>query len=399
MRDILSINNSPAYDNSITKVEYHSYSPFINSFDNNNEIRISVQHQDLYILPSNSYIYIEGSLTKNDKTVSGTAQLVNNVVPFLFEEIRYEMNGVEIDRCKGPGITTTIKNFLSLNDQESKALSNAGWSGDDPLSTKAGFFNFSVPLKMILGFAEDYQKVIVGCKHELVLIRSRTDENAVVSPTDDVQIRIFKLTWRVPHISIADEEKLGMLKVIGSGHPIQMFFRSWDMYEYPLLQTTQQHTWTVKTSTQLEKPRFVILAFQTDRKNQKAKDVSRFDHCNLTDIKVHLNSESYPYDDLNIKFDRDQYALLYDMFMKFQSTYYGRHAQSFISLENFKSNAPLFVIDCSHQNESIKSGAVDIRVEFKTAQNIPASTTAFCLLLHDRIVEYNPLTAEVRKTS
>ena len=403
MRHILNIANSAVYDNSITKVEYHSYAPFINTFENNNEIRISIQHQDLYLLPSDSFIYIEGSLTKSDGTATASGRLVNNVVPFLFEEIRYELNGVEIDRNRNMGYTSTIKNFLSLNEAESNSLMNAGWSERPSITTTDGHFNFCVPLKMLLGFAEDYTKIIIGCKHELILIRARSDTNAVVSPTDDVRIHIHKLLWKIPHISVCDEEKLTMLKVLGSDRPLQIPFRSWDMYEYPVLPTTKHHTWTVKTSTQMEKPRFVILAFQTNKKNQKNKDGSTFDHCGLSDLKVHLNSESYPYGDLNIRFDQDQYALLYDMFMNFQNVYYEQknrhHSQTAVTKADFKTISPLFVINCTHQNEVIKSGPVDIRLEFKTHENIPAQTTAYCLLLHDRLVEYNPLTSEVRKVT
>ena len=34
---------------------------------------------------------------------------------------------------------------------------------------------------MILGFSEDYHKIIVDCKHELALTRSKNDVNAVVN--------------------------------------------------------------------------------------------------------------------------------------------------------------------------------------------------------------------------
>jgi len=34
-------------------------------------------------------------------------------------------------------------------------------------------FNFSVPFKKLLGFAEDYKKVLLKCKHELVLMLTK----------------------------------------------------------------------------------------------------------------------------------------------------------------------------------------------------------------------------------
>lgn len=402
MSELLQITQGASSDNSIMKKELHSYSPFLTSFKNSDEIRISIQHQDLYILPNESFIYIEGELTKSDGSKAENTKLVNNAFAFLFEEVRYELNGVEIDRTRNMGIATILKNYVSLSDNESKMSFNASWMPENFVVEK-GFFNFCVPIRMLLGFAEDYKKIIANAKHEIVLIRSRTNENAYITTPaadgkiEDIALNIHKIQWKVPHIAISDSIKLSLLQKIERGHPIQIAFRSWDIYEYPSLPKTTHQTWAVKTSTQLEKPRFIILALQTNRRDQKTKDASKFDHCSLTDIKVYLNSESFPYDDMNLNFERGRYALLYDMYIKFQQSYYGRQSQPLLSARKFKEEAPIAIIDCSHQNEAIKTGPVDIRLEFKSLTNIPEGTSAYCLILHDRIVEYSPLTSEVRK--
>lgn len=398
MSEILNIAQTVDYDDSITKIEYHNYSPFINKFDNNDEIRISIHHQDLYVLPSESLIYIEGKLVKTaDGKPLPVLRLTNNAVAFLFEEIRYELNGVEIDRNKNVGITSTIKNKISLNENEGRMLENAGWKLENRALNAEGSFNYCIPLKNILGFAEDYKKIVVNAKHELILIRSRTDLNAVYSEADECNISISKIIWRIPHVTVANPEKLSLLEIVSSNKAIQMAFRSWDLYEYPSVPRTTHHTWAVKTVNQLEKPRYVIFVLQTNRKNLKDKDASRFDHCNLTDFKVHLNSEMYPYNNLNIKYNSDQYALVYDMYCKFQQSYYNRGCEPLLTLEQFKTFGSMIVVDCSRQNEIIKIGPVDIKLEFKTSDNIPENTSAYCLLIHDRIVQYNPLTSEVQK--
>ena len=45
-------------------------------------------------------------------------------------------------------------------------------------------------------------------------------------------------------------------------------------------------TWTVKTTSQLEKPRYVIFALQTGRRNVPSQNDSLFDACNLTNVKL-----------------------------------------------------------------------------------------------------------------
>ena len=152
----------------------------------------------------------------------------------------------------------------------------------------------------------------------------------------------------------------------------------------------------VKTSNQLEKPRFVILAFQTNRKGQRAENASRFDHCNISNLKLFLNSQYYPYGNLNLDVTRNQYAIHYDMYANFQS-YYGKDSEPILKKINFLTHAPFIVIDCSKQNESRKSAPVDVRLEFEARDNFSALTSVYCLILHDRIVQYNPVSGDVKK--
>lgn len=94
MSEILNINERPFSDENIVKRDYHSYVPYIQSFKNNDEIRISIQNQDLYILPSESYLYIEGYLRKANGEVSSNARLRNNCVGYMFDE--FDMNLMEL---------------------------------------------------------------------------------------------------------------------------------------------------------------------------------------------------------------------------------------------------------------------------------------------------------------
>ncbi|KAK9744509.1 hypothetical protein QE152_g7666 [Popillia japonica] len=106
----LKVNDSVYVDNSITNYEFHTYQPYAaTTFNNNDEIRIPIQTSNIYTLPSDSYIYIEGRLLKADDIVTSSLTFVNNGLAFLFEEIRYELAGTVIVRNKNPGITSTLK--------------------------------------------------------------------------------------------------------------------------------------------------------------------------------------------------------------------------------------------------------------------------------------------------
>ena len=312
----------------------------------------------------------------------------------LFEEIRYELNGIEIDRTRKLGVATEMKNYVSLNDFESKNLENAGWTPLKNIKLSTGHFNFCLPLRNLLGFAEDFDKIIVNSKHELILMRSKDDDCVMASldatgkPTEKLKLKLLNITWKVPHVQLSDSYRLSMLKAINSKQPLKISFRSWDVYHNPEVQQKTHFLWNVKLAGENERPRYILLGFRKDNK---------FHHCNLSDAKVHLNSTTYPYDDLNIRFDHNRYALLYDMYLKFQQSYYGRTPQPLLSPEKFAETAPIIVFDVTHQNESVKSGPIDIRIEIKFHSAIPANTSAYCILIHDKIYQYIPITNYVQK--
>ncbi|XP_015116446.1 uncharacterized protein LOC107040742 [Diachasma alloeum] len=369
------------FDESIAHYEIHAHQPFgSTTFNNNDEIRIAVQHQDLCLLPSKSALHVHGRLTKTDGGAVTHTRLVNCAILHLFEEIRYELNAVVIDRNKNIGITTLMKNYVSQTPGQAALLENAGWILKDDERTildASGYFDISIPLIMLLGFPENYARIIVNAKHELILTRGNTDVNAVVqapvgeAAAESFRLSLTKVEWMIPYIRVADSKKISLLNYISKDAPIPISFRAWESYEYPLLLATSKHVWVVKCSTQLEKPRYVIMGFQTNRKNQANKNASRFDHCNIRDVKLFLNSQSYPYGNLNLDFDHNQYALLYDMYTSFQSSYYGKETEPLLSKTDFLTYAPLIVIDCSKQNEYLKSGPVDIRLEFESDHNFP----------------------------
>ncbi|EFN87483.1 hypothetical protein EAI_09886, partial [Harpegnathos saltator] len=136
-----------------------------------------------------------------------------------------------------------------------------------------------------------------------------------------------------------------------------------------------------------------------------SENIARFDNCKLINVKLYLNSECYPYDDMNLDFAKNKYAILYDIYRRFRKSYYGcDSAEVWLAITDFRRLGPFVVIDCSRQNrvkslqnESIKNATVDVRIEFECKENIPANTTAYCLILHDCVVEYSPLTNIVRK--
>lgn len=102
----------------------------------------------------------------------------------------------------------------------------------------------------------------------------------------------------VLNVNLLDINKLSLLRTLESGQYLSMDFHSWNLYEFLLLQSTTKHLWAVKTATQLEKLRYVIFALQTVQKNILSEDAFKFDDCRFINMKLYLNSDFYPYDNI-----------------------------------------------------------------------------------------------------
>nr|CAH7735040.1 unnamed protein product [Callosobruchus chinensis] len=199
-------------DNSIVSCELHSHPPYANTtFNKSDEIRIPIQTQDIYTLPSKSYLYIEGKLVDAATLKpSVTLQLCNNFLAHLFDEVRYEVAGVVVDRVRNPGITSTLKGLVSFTNNECDRYHHAGWNHlENPKLTDAqGFFSVNVPLKNLMGFFEDFTKILVNIRQELVLLRSSTDLNAYITTKQEEkgQIELHRVLWRIPHSLFTPQE-------------------------------------------------------------------------------------------------------------------------------------------------------------------------------------------------
>ena len=91
MADILKFTETPIIDESIEEYEYHEYEPITGtSINNGGDVRISIESQDVFTHPSQSYLTFEGCLRKADGTVYANADKVavkNNEIMHILAEL------------------------------------------------------------------------------------------------------------------------------------------------------------------------------------------------------------------------------------------------------------------------------------------------------------------------
>lgn len=128
----------------------------------NNKIKILVNQQNIYKLPSENYLHIKLEYTNGAGVYEHTLTLISNAVVFLFD-VRHEINGLETDCIKNVGQTTTMENLITIKPYEINNVGNAAWSVNliDQLPPSSKDITFCVSLRLLLGFGEEYKRLRV----------------------------------------------------------------------------------------------------------------------------------------------------------------------------------------------------------------------------------------------
>ncbi len=162
--------------------------------------------------------------------------------------------------------------------------------------------------------------------------------------------------------------------------------RQCDSYAVP-----QNTSFSWRLSSTPEKPRWIILGFQTDENGNQEQNPAIFDHCNLTNAYVMLNSVRYPAVDYQINFSQQDFSRMYKQVSDFRHNYFGMDeliSNSNINPMDYKTLFPLFVFDVSKQSERLKDSITDITIKGQFSANVPAQTIAYALVISDRAIKF-----------
>ena len=425
MNSMLAIDEETQVDDSIQSYKRFAYLPISGTNLNNaNPIVIRVENSDNYFRPCDSEIEFEGTVVKETdgsvyKKDDATLALINNGIMFLFDNIKYELSSKEIESVYQPGQATTMFNLLTKNrsyntsgglnscwvpdsDSGEAKAENTGWetrrkmlflnnniTGEDPNS---GSFRFSVRLEDIFGFATDYHRVMYGFVHTLTLVRNVNHKDAMFGKanTADGKVNFTKISWILPHVDPSQLANYELVKMINEQRTLSIDFRVRQCLT-TIVPQSDTFLWRLGIRTSPEKPRFLVVGFQTDREGSLQKNLGLFDHCKLKNTYVSLNNQRYPAEDYHVAFPKNHYNQLYREFYQFMQKFHGI-SDSVTSADvdpiEYKHLFPLIVYDVSRQSERIKQAVIDITIQCYFDGNVPEKTKAYCLMISDRRLKY-----------
>ena len=430
MNSILRITEPILKDDSIDKYEDIAYEPVVGTNLNSpgQDIRITIETQDIFTHPSESYLIVEGQLLKRDVnpplndlyTDGDLITLTNNGIIHLFKRIRYDLSGQEIENIMNVGQATTMLGFLKYPDDFSKSKGlNQLWYKDTTLaanddnigfkirrdyiikySNPKGTFSFKIPLKHIFGFCEDYDKLVYGLKHNLTL--TRNNDNDAIFKTNNVdgggndavvdgKVILRKITWFMPHVTPADKYKMELYKIIERKEKIPVGYRMIQCDSASIPTNSTSFSWRLSVKSSPEVPRYIIVGFQTEKSGNQKQNTSTFNNVDVTNIYVMLNSTRYPTTDYNISFDGQRFSRAYGDAAEFRSKFFNMDeliSNPNITPSDYRTLYPLFFFDVSKQSEKLKYSTTDIQIKMFFDDNIGDDTQVYGIIISDRLINF-----------
>jgi hypothetical protein len=249
LSNIFDVTDPIVIDYGIQRYEYHGYDPEPgNNLNTSGEVRLHVTSKDTIVHPVGSYLLVEGRLKKTDGSAYAAADkvtLINNGIMYLFESIRRQLSEKTIEEVNHPGQATTMLGLMKYSRGFTKArgltqlwckntldeltAENQGYNTRQSyiISTPTirGSFSVAIPLSHIFGFEDDYDKVVYGFKHSLILKRA-SDNDSIMRDTGVAagKVELTRIQWMIPHVSPSHSEKLPFFKIIESKEDIPVAF-------------------------------------------------------------------------------------------------------------------------------------------------------------------------------
>ena len=388
MADILQITEDIPVDDSIYEYEYKEYNPIAGTDLNRGSIVITIEAQDIYTHPSESFLIIDGYLRKRARDVNGRVQnygdgdtvtLINNAMMYLFSDVRFHLASHEIEVLQNPGQPTTMLGLLKYPDDFTKSQGlNQLWVPDTPIADNniadkdnnegckkrfkyiisepatSGTFNFKIPLKHILGFCEDYKKILYGMQQRLTLTRSGNVDDPIFRNGGDIgEIYINNISWFMPHVIPSDVYRLQLNKIIEKKEKIPLGYRMLQCDSTQVPAASTNFTWRLGVKSSPDIPRFIIVGFQKEKNNDQTKNPAIFNHLSVTNIYVTLNAKRYPDTDHNNNFTTNQYSRIYGDASLFRKKFFNMDelvSNSGIEPIAYRRIYPLFLFDVSKQS-------------------------------------------------
>lgn len=282
---------------------------------------------------------------------------------------------------------------------------------------QAGSFSYRIALEHLFNFCENFNKVMYNCKHELQLNRQHDDyaifKSVFLATKGKVQLSLMR--WYMPKITPNEQYKAKLYQHISSGVECDLAFMNKKIDYFNQLSGVNTYSVTLNYAAGIEKPRYIVAAFQTIDKSPLVSAAAEWGEpqnvnhsifngtyvgqlgpsrnsamIDVNYVNVYINGDNYQLMDYNNNFNENRLGRWFNEFKKFRMSYANDFSENdMVRYEDFKNLYRLYVFDISKQSEVINNGIANVRLEFNFNTAVPGAADAqvdlYCVSFFDRI--------------
>jgi len=441
-------------DDSIKEMEDIEYLPRnVSDINKSSKIIIDTKDLDVFMLPHKACLEVRGKITQND--AANTAFGVNDVVSLvnngwsLFSSAELYLNDRAVETILDtlPQASTILNAATFSDDYNRSTASNMFWYKDtaegdikigpvkvagDSDSNKAAIEELQkgdkanmgfkarflltrgsnqiclfLPLSSIFGFCRDVTTVTRGIKLSIHLTRNVPNDYIMrdAAPGDAKFVFNHVSLWMPKVVPTVKYEALLNEKLL-SNFTKQIYFEEMNVYTSTFASTDISPTWRVTTKDTLQRPRHILVAFQSvARLNDQLRNAQVFDNANLKSIYAMVNSRKYPEYPIECDFNEAtrNYSRAYRLFQNVLDKYQDVDTGTSVSVEDFASLYPIFHIDVSkHDNQLFYNSAeIALRWTLGGSFQFGGANTRYrviAVILNDRFIEVNAVDGKMSLT-
>ena len=425
-------------DNSTESYEYIEYRENNVTVKDLDSYQLSSSDLNTWLLPHQSYLHVKGKILKED----GTAITANDIVTIenngfnLFKNARYEIGDKEIESIQHVGVMTTILNLVEFSHDYSKTCaSNMFWhvdtsehanmerfvynGGEANLDSNDKIINFAksikhnvdfnegflerskktkeskqisvfLPLSRLFGFCKDINRVFRGITHTIKLDKNDDDNIIHCVGNNKYKFELSYLSWWIP--KIRPLKIIAILeKKISEENTINLMWEGARVYRSGI-RTDRYGDWSVATIQ--HKPSHIYIVFQkADKLRDQTQTNMIFDHMNLTNIHVRVNSTQYPATAFQTDFSgrNPDYTRVYHSLLEAGLKSQNIDSGCDVNYTDFSRLYPIFHFNLNHKETRLyeNSGAAEISVHFELKETPADQYYVYCIIVSEKSMEIN----------
>ena len=400
-----NLDTTYGYNNDIHKSKIIKYKPNILATMNtvNTNINIILNREENHLNLRDSYPETEfvvsddaGGVFANDANI----RLVNYGMMALFSSVKLETSGgrtIEyIDHCHLNLLMYKLS--TSTNDEyESGFVKNIDNRSrqlkGDHIAAERGHMYMMIKMRDLFGFVDDLEKIIYGLGFKLILKRNNKDRalyRIKANPgavANDVNIEIRDISWCVTSIDPSNDNRIIVQKRLNKKNNVD--FRYYEKKTlYKNVPNATNFLFDLGMESGMERPQYIIIAFENNNVNEQTHDASTFHIMNVTECHCKIGSEFYPEYRMNINYGTNNYNEAFKEIVSFNEDYNGlpHNIKPYINHRTFKSSYIIYVFDTRYQSDHI--GPQPIQLNFKFSAAV-ADVICHALVLNRKVISVN----------